>query len=690
MSATGRETGSKMRLSEAAVHGFARHESFYPRYGWFRKAYASVASDPLIFSRDDAPARIGVGKNMVNAIRFWGLAAKLIEEDPQGQSRPQGFVATRLGDDLFGEQGRDQYAEDPGTLWLLHWLLLAPPCLLPVWWIAFNDFHAPEFTRSDLQSAAIAGLQEETAWKAPHPSSIAKDIRALLQAYGPAKGRRSGNLIFCPLRELQLIAPSPTDDHYRFNWGPKATLPSEIVAYAALDYLARTRATGGAVALRRLAHDPASPGRIFKLEETDLAAALEPTVEQTRRFGLMTLDGLSHLVWSQNPAEIARAVLDDYYYRVWHGPDVDIRQLLDAAGQQVQDRSLADILAEADDPQPTVAARHSAQRDTLRVFAKRYATAAAEVEAPGPFSPYDGEVLLVADAEGSPPRLSQSHPSAKPVAAALPKDISDLEAAARETVAVRRALEDPAAEGDWAARRLLRERLVRARSAFEHALAATFGADSCRWVLLGEGEAAGMELEPGRGSSALSDAADIAYPDSPQVRNEMLNSNDLTSNARSARRDLLKAMVEHGDRGNLGFTGFGPEVAMYRAFVKGGGLHRATGPTGGMGFCEPTEESLQPAWRILTDQFRRARNERVNLKDVCAVLRSPPVGMKAGPVPVFITAGLLAAGDDIALYERGAFRDLTPELSERMADHPGNFTLGPRPPPHRAGPPRRR
>ena len=669
-----------MRLSEAAVRGFARHESFYPRYGWFRKAYASVAADPLVFTREDAPARIGVGKNMVNAIRFWGLAAKLIEKDPKTEgSRPTGFVTTRLGDDLLGEQGRDQYAEDPGTLWLLHWLLLASPCLLPVWWIAFNDFHAPEFTRSDLQSAALAGLEEETAWKTPHPSSIEKDGRLLLQAYGPSAGSRSGNRIYCPLRELNLIVSSPTRDHYRFNWGPKATLPSEIVAYAALDYLARTRATGGAVALRRLANDPCSPGRVLKLDETDLAAALEPTVEQTRRFGLVTLDGSSHLVWSQNPAEIARAVLDDYYYRVWHGPDVDVRGLLDAAGQQVQDRSLADILSEADDPQPIVAARHTAQRDTLRVFAKRYATASAQVEAPGPFSQYDGEVLLVADADGPPPRMSQSHSSAKPVVAALPKDVSDLEAAARETVAVRRALEDPAAEGDWAARRLLRERLVRARSAFEHALVATFGADSCRWVLLGDGEAAGMELAPGRGSSALSDAADIAYPDSPQVRNEMLNGNDLTGNARSARRDLLEAMIEHGDRENLGLAGFGPEVAMYRAFVKGGGLHRAKGPTGGMGFGEPTEESLQPAWRILMDQFHRARSERVNLKDIHALLRSPPVGMKAGPVPVFVTAGLLAAGREVALYEHGAFRALTPESSERMADHPGHFAIGPPP-----------
>ena len=56
-----------MRLSEAAEPTFARHETFHPRYGWFRKAVAFSAGDPGIFTREDAPVRIGVGKNMVRS-----------------------------------------------------------------------------------------------------------------------------------------------------------------------------------------------------------------------------------------------------------------------------------------------------------------------------------------------------------------------------------------------------------------------------------------------------------------------------------------------------------------------------------------------------------------------------------------------------------------------------------------------
>ena len=51
---------------------FARHESFYPRFGWLWKAVTSSHSMPDIFLRSDAPVELGVGKNMVRAV-FIGL-----------------------------------------------------------------------------------------------------------------------------------------------------------------------------------------------------------------------------------------------------------------------------------------------------------------------------------------------------------------------------------------------------------------------------------------------------------------------------------------------------------------------------------------------------------------------------------------------------------------------------------------
>ena len=128
-------------------------------------------------------------------------------------------MPTRRGRALFGADGWDPYMEDPGTLWLLHWLLLAPrKSRLPVWWLAFNEFNAIEFAQDDLEAAVSTLLDAVPEWTKPHAKSIAKDISALLRTYAPAdrRGRaRIDDMLDCPLRELNLLGRSPTTDRLR-------------------------------------------------------------------------------------------------------------------------------------------------------------------------------------------------------------------------------------------------------------------------------------------------------------------------------------------------------------------------------------------------------------------------------------------------------------------------------------------
>lgn len=306
-----------MRLTEAAEPLFARHETFHPRYGWFRKAYTFASRNGDVFGQDDAPVVIGVGKNMVRAIRFWGLAAKLIAEDPSSPNRRKsGVVPTPIGHALFGESGWDRYMEDPGTLWLLHWLLLAPPSRLPVWWLAFFDFNAVEFTDSDLEASVNARVAETPGWTCPHSSSLKKDVGALLRTYAPAQGSGRASLddaLDCPLRELRLIVRAPSSGRYRFVLGPKPTLPPAIVAYAAMDYAARTAKSSRSLTFSSLANESGAPGRAFKLGESELLEAIEPAVSQMDAVDVSIVNGVAQLRWSGDLDEALTTVLDRYY-----------------------------------------------------------------------------------------------------------------------------------------------------------------------------------------------------------------------------------------------------------------------------------------------------------------------------------------------------------------------------------------
>ena len=156
----------------------------------------------------------------------------------------------------------------------------------------------------------------------------------------------------------------------------------------------------------------------------------------------------------------------------------------------------------------------------------------------------------------------------------------------------------------------------------------------------------------------------------------MLNRTELTSQGAKARRMLLEAMIERGAEPDLGFEGYGPEVAMYRAFLEATGLHRPEPGSETRVFREPHNKSLKRAWKLIRREFNRARSCRLNLRDLYGALLSPPIGMKAGVIPVFLTAALLAYRDEIAIYEHGTFKPvLAADLSERMVRNPGHFEI---------------
>ena len=306
-----------MRLQDAAAPIFARHETFHPRYGWFRKAYTTAATTEDGFTDPEAPVKIGVGKNMVRSIKFWGLAAKILTADPNSPNkRAVEMIPTSIGHSLFGPAGWDPFMEDPGTIWLLHWLLLAPPSQVPIWWLAFNELHAVEFDDEALGAAVRSHFETNSDWNTPSDSAMDKDTSIFVRTYSPAvKTNRTSfdDMLDCPFRELGLVTRSAATGNHRFVLGPKPTLPDEILAYAILDYVLRREQTGSTITLAKLANEPGAPGRAFKLTETDIYTALETVSQTTDGLELLAPTGAQQLVWTSDLNDIAVGILNRYY-----------------------------------------------------------------------------------------------------------------------------------------------------------------------------------------------------------------------------------------------------------------------------------------------------------------------------------------------------------------------------------------
>ena len=100
-------------MSEKLI--FSGHDTFHCKEFWLKKGYDFVINKNIF--NDEASIELGVGRNMVNSIRFWLKAFNIIDLKSE--------KITEIGDFIFSEEsGVDKYLENETTLWLLHYLLI--------------------------------------------------------------------------------------------------------------------------------------------------------------------------------------------------------------------------------------------------------------------------------------------------------------------------------------------------------------------------------------------------------------------------------------------------------------------------------------------------------------------------------------------------------------------------------------
>ncbi|MBD2069795.1 DUF4007 family protein [Leptolyngbya sp. FACHB-671] len=314
------------KVDTKKISVFARHETFHPRFGWIKKGFDRTVEDPGIFLREDAPVRLGVGKNMVRAIRYWCTAFKVLDEQ-------EGLSPTELGSRLLADGGWDPFLEDPASLWLLHWSLLTPPCYATAWDFTFNAFRQIEFSSEDLFLALCDYLDGQSIRVAD--SSLRKDITCILRMYVEQEGKAGFNedLVDCPFTELRLLYTSGDSKQYEFQIGSKDNLPAEIIVYACLDFASRVSKHQRTIALSRLAFDPNSPGLVFKLSESAIAEAIERVVRHSNSLFLSDTAGLIQLSYTEDPTALAFEVLEGYYQGGHRTPDGNTASGLESANE---------------------------------------------------------------------------------------------------------------------------------------------------------------------------------------------------------------------------------------------------------------------------------------------------------------------------------------------------------------------
>jgi len=363
-------------------------------------------------------------------------------------------------------------------------------------------------------------------------------------------------------------------------------------------------------------------------------------------------------------------------YRVWQGSDFDLDAAVDEQRAKLGRFELAEVLNRRHTLLPIVARKYTIQSGTLRYFvpvfidAKSYRT----------IGRHDDQPRIVF-------YLSEGQNDESVFSSDVIKNFDDLDLVVlhrnasllREAVTENLALEAVQREAqelhaDPVAQREFKDRYAAAQLVEQQLLTAlTERPANNIWYWRGDLLTVTTKRQF---QEALSHVLRSVFHCAPAVRNELINRDKLSSQAAAARNKLFAAMIEAGDKADLGIEKFPPEKAIYRSLLRETRLHQMVEP-GVWSFSAPTKRSpFYQSWKAIEEFLATTEREPRSFQELFDVLAAPPYGIKSGVLPILALVASLIFKDELAVYENRTYVPfLLPEHLERLTKTPDAFQV---------------
>ncbi|WP_264529246.1 hypothetical protein [Flavobacterium sp. N502540] len=179
-------------------------------------------------------------------------------------------------------------------------------------------------------------------------------------------------------------------------------------------------------------------------------------------------------------------------------------------------------------------------------------------------------------------------------------------------------------------------------------------------------------------NSLLSEICDREFNRTPKIKNELFNRENLSPQINTARKFLMRKVLEFENDHLLGFEAskFPPEKSIYLSLLKHTGIHRLD-TNGIYSYQAPKIESFLPLWEECVDFLSSAKSSKRNLFELYEVLKSKPFKLKKGFVEFWIPLFLIIKKEDFALFHEA--NGFVPYISEDVLDlihkSPQNYSI---------------
>lgn len=251
---------------------FRGHETFFIRKGWLYKGMSNVVREPGVFqgAAGNPMDVLGIGANMVKALRYWLTATKLTSEPRAGRRNQE---LTELGRIIFDN---DPYMEELGSLWLVHYMLATNEEDATSWYLFFNEFSRAEFDVDDFHSCVVKYIRMHEDTAMPSDRAIDDDFNCVINTYvprirlNPARVHPESN-IDCPIGELELVDVVDKKKGIFKKSVPKLEMLPDLILLAAI---INANEEEKEIRITTLQNERNQIGKLFNLDSISLINAL--------------------------------------------------------------------------------------------------------------------------------------------------------------------------------------------------------------------------------------------------------------------------------------------------------------------------------------------------------------------------------------------------------------------------------
>lgn len=279
--------------------GYGQHQSFYLRINWLRKALKHL-SDGGFLNKEEAAEQLGLGKNMVQSLRYWVDATDVI-------STEKNLVKISEFGKLLNKYDRFIEMRDSASIIHLHLVDEQEPST--TWYWYFNYFNKKVATKDELLIELIAWIAQNDK-KKPSESSLKRDIDCLVRMYSDKERPDDPEeVIQSPLSIIGLIAEQKKNVLRR---SPKyEEIGLGALMYCLLKYGEKHEMN--VLSVEEIEKKECLWGRIYNLQRNEIIKALEELTAHP--YYKIRFDRTNRLDTIHLPNISAIAFLEDEYKR---------------------------------------------------------------------------------------------------------------------------------------------------------------------------------------------------------------------------------------------------------------------------------------------------------------------------------------------------------------------------------------